>query len=99
MKNITHFINGKTTTGEAHRSRPIFNSTTGVSDKVVILATAGDVDQAVVTAKTAWPAWRKTPALRRARILDWLKNIVWERMDELAAAITSESEISMPTLC
>ena len=33
---------------------------------------------------TTWPAWAKTPPLRRARILDRFKAILWERQDELA---------------
>ncbi len=90
MTSIAHFINGNTITGTANRSQPVFNPATGVSDKVVILASVGDVDEAVIAAKAAWPTWRKMPALRRARILDRFKNILWERMDELAAAISSE---------
>ncbi len=90
MTNITHFINGNTTEGTATRTQPIFDPATGDSSKAVILATVADVDHAVSVAKAAWPAWRKMPALRRARILDRFKNFLWERMDELAAAITAE---------
>ena len=41
-------------------------------------------------AVAAWPAWAKTPALRRARILDRFKTILWERADRLAEVISAE---------
>ena len=45
---------------------------------------------AVAAAAAAWPAWAKTPSLRRARILDRFKTILWERADQLAEVISAE---------
>ena len=90
MTHIGHFINNTITLGRAERSHPVFNPATGTSDKTVALASVDDVHDAVAAAKTAWPAWSKTPALRRARILDRYKNILWERADILAEAISAE---------
>lgn len=90
MTMISHYIDGKVFSGASERSQPVFNPATGKSEKTVVLGTNADVDAAVAAAQREFPTWSKTPALRRARILDKFKNILWERMDELAEAITLE---------
>jgi malonate-semialdehyde dehydrogenase (acetylating)/methylmalonate-semialdehyde dehydrogenase len=87
---LAHFIAGTRTEGSSDRSQPVFNPATGESEKTVVLASEQDVNEAVAAAKAAWPEWSKTPALRRARILDRFKSIIWERADQLAKAISSE---------
>lgn len=89
MTDIPHFIAGAHHHSDG-RSQPVFDPATGASDKSVGLADSPTVEAAVVAARAAWPAWAKTPPLRRARILDRFKTILWERMDEMAAVITSE---------
>jgi malonate-semialdehyde dehydrogenase (acetylating)/methylmalonate-semialdehyde dehydrogenase len=83
-----------------HRQRPRrprirpqparFNPATGFAEKTVALATRAEVDRAVAAAAAAWPTWAKTPSLRRARILDRFKTILWERADQLAEVISAE---------
>jgi malonate-semialdehyde dehydrogenase (acetylating) / methylmalonate-semialdehyde dehydrogenase len=90
MTRIAHFIAGSPASGTSDRSQPIYNPATGISEKTVALASVADVDAAVAAAKVAWPSWSKTPALRRARILDKFKNILWERGAEMARAISDE---------
>ncbi len=90
MSEIVHFINGQIVSGHSTRLQDVFNPATGNADKVVILANENDVDEAVNAARVAWPDWSKTPALRRSRILDKFKNILWERLNELAEVISTE---------
>ena len=90
MSEIAHFINGQIVSGNSTRRQDVFNPATGVADKAVILATQNDVDDAVNAASAAWPEWSKTPALRRSRILDKFKNILWERLNQLAEVISTE---------
>ena len=90
MSEIAHFINGQIVSGTSTRRQDVFNPATGVADKAVILATQNDVDDAVNAASAAWPEWSKTPALRRSRILDKFKNILWERLNQLAEVISTE---------
>lgn len=87
---IGHYINHTHTLGTGERQQPVFNPATGDVEKSVQLGSTADVDTLVAAAKTAWPEWSQTPPLRRARILDRFKNILWERSDELAALISSE---------
>ena len=90
MSKIAHFINGQIVSGTSTRRQDVFNPATGAADKAVILATQNDVDDAVNAASAAWPEWSKTPALRRSRILDKFKNILWERLNQLAEVISTE---------
>ena len=90
MSEIAHFINGQIVSGHSTRFQDVFNPATGNADKTVILATENDVDDAVNAASAAWPEWSKTPALRRSRILDKFKNILWARLNQLAEVISTE---------
>jgi malonate-semialdehyde dehydrogenase (acetylating)/methylmalonate-semialdehyde dehydrogenase len=90
MTKIAHYISGARTDGVSERTQPVFNPATGESEKEVVLASEQDVATAVSAAKAAWPAWAATPSLRRARILDRFKMILWERADQLAEAISAE---------
>ena len=90
MTEIAHFIDNARVAGTSGRSQPVFNPATGFTEKTVAFATRAEVDRAVAAAAAAWPTWAKTPSLRRARILDRFKTILWERADQLAEVISAE---------
>lgn len=90
MAQLTHYIDGKLYTGQSTNKAMVFNPSKGDASGEVALASVEDVNKAVASAAAAWPAWSKMPVLRRVRILDKYKNILWERMDELATAISNE---------
>ena len=91
MIEIAHFIDNARVAGTSGRSQPVFNPATGAAEKTVALATRAEVNRAVAAAAAAWPTLRaKTPSLRRARILDRFKTILWERADQLAEVISAE---------
>ncbi|MCB1497755.1 MAG: CoA-acylating methylmalonate-semialdehyde dehydrogenase [Bauldia sp.] len=90
MSDIAHFIDNQRVAGSSGRSQPVFNPATGQQSGTVALASRDEVGKAVASAHAAWRAWARTPALRRARILDRFKTILWQRADELAEAISNE---------
>jgi malonate-semialdehyde dehydrogenase (acetylating)/methylmalonate-semialdehyde dehydrogenase len=90
METIHHYIAGARTEGSASNHQPVFNPATGETPRQVVLGDAADVQAAVDAAKAAFPTWSGMPTLRRARILDRFKSILWERGDELARAISAE---------
>ena len=90
MTEIGHFIGNAHVAGGSGRRQPVYNPATGAAEKTVALASASEVDGAVAAAVAAWPAWAETPPLRRARILDRFKTLLWERADQLAEVISSE---------
>ncbi|RVV97397.1 CoA-acylating methylmalonate-semialdehyde dehydrogenase [Mesobaculum littorinae] len=90
MTDIAHYIGGQSVAGTSGRTGPVFNPATGEESGAVALASADEVDAAVAAAHAAWPAWSATPPLRRARVLDRFKSILWDRADQLAEAISAE---------
>jgi malonate-semialdehyde dehydrogenase (acetylating) / methylmalonate-semialdehyde dehydrogenase len=87
---LTHWIAGHRTLGDATRSQPVWNPATGASSRRVYLAEVTDVDRAVAAARTAGPAWAETPPIRRARVLNRFLALLNEHRDALAALITAE---------
>ena len=90
MIELTNFINNKQITSVSGRYQPVFNPATGEQVNAVPLSSAQEVSAAVEAAHAAWPEWSNTPPLRRARILDRFKMMLWDRADTLANAISLE---------
>ena len=90
MTEIAHFIDNARVAGASGRNQPVFDPATGETHKTVALASKAEVNTAVRAAKAAWFNWSQTPALRRARILDRFKMILWDRADQLAEVISGE---------
>ncbi|QDL36128.1 CoA-acylating methylmalonate-semialdehyde dehydrogenase [Rhodoferax sediminis] len=92
-KNVTatigHFIDGRHVLDTA-RTQPVFDPATGLSHKSVALASKATVEQAIASAQAAFPAWRNTPPLKRARVMSRLKILLEENADQIAALITAE---------
>lgn len=90
MQTLKHFINGKMLEGTSGRFGDVYDPATGQVQKQVPLASADELDTAVKAAAAAFPAWAAMPALRRARCMFRLKNLIEENKVELAALLTSE---------
>ncbi|MFP3920683.1 MAG: CoA-acylating methylmalonate-semialdehyde dehydrogenase [Dichotomicrobium sp.] len=87
---INHYIGGKRVDGASGRFADVFNPATGEVARQVALANADEVSQAVAAARAAAPEWARTPALRRARIIDRFKELVRANAEKLAEAISAE---------
>lgn len=87
---IGHFINGAICEGRSDNTSPVFNPTLGSVSAEVSLANEAELNEAVASAKAAFPAWAATPPLRRARVLYKFKAVLDERIDELATIISNE---------
>jgi len=90
MTTIGHFVAGAAYEGKNVGNQPVFNPATGKAENTVALASVDDVDAAVAAARAAWPAWARAAPLKRARVLDRFKMILWERADQLAETLSSE---------
>ena len=90
MKKISHVIGGKSVEVRGDRTAPVFNPATGAQTAEVQLASAAEVDAAVAAARAAFPAWAATPPLRRARLMNRLRDLIETHADELAAIISAE---------
>lgn len=89
MKMIGHLING-TIVEPASRVQAVFNPATGTIEGSVALADAAMVDKAIAAAQAAFPAWRDTPAMKRARIMFEFKHLLEKNISQIAAMVTAE---------
>ena len=92
---VPAWINGKQVSA-AQRYGDIFNPATGQVTKRVVFADASTVDAAVKSAGAALPAWRDTPPLRRARVMQEFLSLLKKNQKALAAIVTEEHGKTLP---
>ncbi len=90
VKTIRNYVGGKWVDPETSERIDITNPATGETLAQVPLSTKADVDRAVHAAREAFPGWRKTPPLERARACFELKYLLEERKDDLAQLVTQD---------
>ncbi len=90
MDVLAHFIAGELVEGHSGRVAPVYNPATGEIIRHVALANDSETAAAVAAARNAFPAWSRTPALRRARILDRFKELLRANTGRLAELISEE---------
>ncbi len=89
-KTLHHYINGQKVEGTSGRFGDVFNPATGEVAARVPLASSSETASAIEAAAAAFPDWRNTPPLRRARVLFRFKQLLDANLDELAQLVSSE---------
>ncbi len=87
MKN---FVNGEWIDSTSAVRGDVWNPALGEKIAEVPYGNKEDVDKAVEAAKAAFPEWRATPPLTRARYLFRLKDAFEENFEEIARVLTTE---------
>ena len=87
---VPFWVNGRPVARAGGREGVVTDSATGRTVRTVPFATAGDVDAAVRDARAAFPAWRDTTPLRRARILMRFRDLLERRKGDIARVVTEE---------
>ena len=86
---IGHLINGEMVNDDV-RTQAVFNPATGIAEKKVALASKQTVEQAISAAQAAFPAWRNTPAIKRARVMFRFKELLEQNADTICRLIGEE---------
>ena len=86
---LGHFINGRSV-ADQERTQAVFNPASGQVARQVALAGKATVEEAITAAEAAFPAWRDTPPLKRARIMFRFKELLEENAERIVALITEE---------
>jgi malonate-semialdehyde dehydrogenase (acetylating) / methylmalonate-semialdehyde dehydrogenase len=89
LESVPVWINGKAL-APCGRDGEVFNPATGQVTKKVVFADSSLVDAAVKAAAAAFPAWRDTPALRRARVMQKFLQLLQAEQKELARIASEE---------
>ncbi|MET3899421.1 malonate-semialdehyde dehydrogenase (acetylating)/methylmalonate-semialdehyde dehydrogenase [Devosia sp. UYZn731] len=89
MDTIENAVAGKRYVSTGRRV-PVYNPATGEQSAELPLSTLSELNDAVASAKKAWPAWANTPPMKRARVMFKFKALLEANADELARAISRE---------
>ncbi|HKF44706.1 MAG TPA: CoA-acylating methylmalonate-semialdehyde dehydrogenase [Thermoanaerobaculia bacterium] len=90
VETLRNFIGGRWVPSHATEVLDVYNPARGEVIARTPLSTAADVDAAVAAAKKAFPAWRDTPPVVRARVLFKFRALLEEHFEELARIVTTE---------
>ncbi len=85
-----NYIGGRWSPSASHRSIDVINPATEVVIDQIPAGDLADVDQAVAAAKGAFGPWSTTPSAERARFLEAAADLLDERSEAVAAAITGD---------
>ncbi|MDO7540860.1 CoA-acylating methylmalonate-semialdehyde dehydrogenase [Acinetobacter nosocomialis] len=88
-KVLGHFIQGRIVSKTA-RKQPVYNPATGEISKEVEIADTQTVNEAVQVAEQAFPAWRDTPVIKRARVMFKFKQLLEQNAEKICALIGQE---------
>ena len=95
LETVPVWINGKAV-NPSGRFGDVFNPATGQVTKRVPLCDEQLIDQAAKAAAAALPAWRDTPPLRRARVMQKFLDLLQKNQKALAAIVTEEHGKTLP---
>ena len=90
LASIENAIGGSRVVSRSTRTQGVFNPATGEQTAVLPLSSAAEVAEAIAAAKAAFPAWRDTPPLKRARMMFRFKELLSAHADDIARAISAE---------
>lgn len=75
MSIVQHLIHGELVS-KGERTADVFNPSTGQAVRKVELASRATVQEAIDSAKAAFPAWRNTPPAKRAQVMFRFKQLL-----------------------
>jgi len=84
------YIDGRFHAGEGRQTGPVFNPATASVLADLPHATDADLDEAVLAASRAFPAWSSKTALERSGILRRAAGILRDRIEAIAVIMTLE---------
>ncbi len=90
IQTVHNFVNGRMTPSKATRFGDVFNPSTGDVIARVPMCDAGETAAAIQAAQDAFPAWRDTPVVERARVMFRLVHLLEKHAESLARTVSLE---------
>ena len=87
---LKNYVNGAFVQSNSERVLDIIDPSNGNQLAKLPLTTESEFNEAVELAQKAFPAWRRTPPVKRARYFFKLKTLMEERFDDIARVLTLE---------
>lgn len=89
MSIVQHLIHGELVS-KGERTADVFNPSTGQAVRKVELASRATIQQAIDSAKAAFPAWRNTPPAKRAQVMFRFKQLLEQNEAKISQMISEE---------
>ena len=90
IETVALWIDGKKQSATSGRFGEVTNPAAGAVVRKVPFCNQADIDAAVAAAKNAFPEWRATPSIRRARILTRFRELLEAHRHDFTRLITEE---------
>jgi malonate-semialdehyde dehydrogenase (acetylating)/methylmalonate-semialdehyde dehydrogenase len=87
---VRHWIGRRRVASKSGRSGPVYNPALGRQAAEVGFADAAEVDLAVRTTRSVYPAWRELSLSRHTEIFFNIRHLVASNRDRMARLVTSE---------
>jgi malonate-semialdehyde dehydrogenase (acetylating) / methylmalonate-semialdehyde dehydrogenase len=91
MLQVRNFVGGEWHTPSPANWHELINPATGETLGKTPMCGTTEVNEAVRAAREAFPKWRETPVVQRARYLFKFKTLLDENFDEIARLVTMEN--------
>ncbi len=86
----SNWINGRIAESTSGRTSAVYDPALGIETKRVGLSSRAELDEAVASAKKAYPAWRDASLAKRQQVMFAFRELLNARKGELAELITAE---------
>ncbi|HKA45459.1 MAG TPA: CoA-acylating methylmalonate-semialdehyde dehydrogenase [Burkholderiales bacterium] len=96
VASVDLWIGGKRQPAASTRYGEVTNPALGRVTRRVPFCNAADIDAAVKSAAAAYPGWRDTPPLRRARVMQKFLQLLQANQKDLARLVTEEHGKTLP---
>lgn len=91
VKPLSMVIDGRPQTSGSQDYAEIYDPSTGNVIAHAPMCTAEEVDQAVQSAKAAFPAWSQTPPMKRVQTLYRFRDLIDRNLEELTRMVCTEN--------
>jgi malonate-semialdehyde dehydrogenase (acetylating) / methylmalonate-semialdehyde dehydrogenase len=93
---VPSLIGGEFREGASDETDPVYDPATGETIAMLPHSSAEEIDQAVRTAREAFPAWAATPTPDRAQVMFRFKQLLEEHFEELSQLVVRENGKTLP---
>ncbi|WP_110954719.1 CoA-acylating methylmalonate-semialdehyde dehydrogenase [Anaerosinus massiliensis] len=91
VKRLQYYVNGEFKTSKTEVYSDAFDPSTGEIIAKVPRCTPSEVEEAIASAKAAYPGWSATPVLKRVQILYKFRELLVKNMEELTHLVALEN--------
>src|SRR5512136_2530553 len=91
VRQLCYFSGGKALTTSSGKYSDVYDPSTGQVVAQTPLCTQEEVNQAIQSAKKAFPAWANTPAIKRVQVLYNFRDLIDSHLDELTRLVVTEN--------